>query len=70
MRIKSSELKNIQLMPSKKESLPKAKGSLLELLKLSVHSKKKKKVNGVWMLVLSALVIALFALLRSKVYFG
>ena len=70
MRKKSSKLKNIQLMPSKKESLPKAKGSLLELLKLSVHSKKKKKVNGVWMLVLSALVIALFALLRSKVYFG
>ena len=59
MRRKSSKLN-----PSK------AKGSLLELLKLSVHSKKKKKVNGVWMLVLSALVIALFALLRSKVYFG
>jgi len=55
MRKKSSELN-----PSK------AKGSLLELLKLSVHSKKKKKVNGVWMLVLSAFVIALLALLRSK----
>ena len=52
--------KSSQLNPSK------AKGSLLELLKLSVHSKKKKKVNGVWMLVLSAFVIALLALLRSK----
>ena len=58
MRKKSSKLN-----PSKK-------GSLLELLKLSVHSKKKKKGNGVWMLVLSAFVIALLALLRSKGYFG
>ena len=57
-------MKNIQLNPSK------AKGSLLELLKLAVHSKKKKKVNGVWMLVLSAFVIALLALLKSKGYFG
>ena len=64
MRKKSFKLKNIQLNPSK------AKGSLLELLKLSVHSKKKKKGNGVWMLVLSAFVIALLALLKSKGYFG
>ena len=55
MRKKSSKLKNIQLIPSKK-------GSLL--------AKKKKKGNGVWMLVLSAFVIALLALLRSKGYFG
>ena len=47
-----------------------AKGSLLELLKLSVHSKKKKINNGVWLLVLSAFVIALLALLRGKGYFG
>ena len=60
MRKKSSKLNHLQLNPSK------TKGSLLELLKLSVHSKKKKKVNGVWMLVLSAFVIALLALLRSK----
>ena len=33
-------------------------------------AKKKKKDNGVWMLVLSAFVIALFALLRSKGYFS
>ena len=59
MRRKSSKLN-----PSK------AKGSLLELLKLSVHSKKKKKVNGILMLVLSAFFIALLALLRSKGYFG
>ena len=59
MRRKSSKLN-----PSK------AKGSLLELLKLSVYSKKKKKGNGVWMLVISAFVIALLALLRGKGYFG
>ena len=58
MRRKSSKLN-----PSKK-------GSLLELLKLSVHSKKKKINNGVWLLVLSAFVIALLALLKSKGYFG
>ena len=56
MRKKSSKLKNVQLNPSKK-------GSLL-------MAKKKKKGNGVWMLVLSAFVIALLALLRSKGYFG
>ena len=55
---------------SSKINPSKAKGSLLELLKLSVDSKKKKNGNGVWMLVLSAFVIALLALLRSKGYFG
>ena len=59
MRRKSSKLN-----PSK------AKGSLLELLKLSVHSKKKKINNGVWLLGLAAFVIALLALLKSKGYFG
>ena len=54
MRKKSSKLKNIQLNPSK------AKGSLLELLKLSVHSKKKKKVNGVWYLALAGFFITVF----------
>ena len=56
MRKKSSKLKNIQLSPSKK-------GSLL-------MAKKKKINNGVWLLVLSAFVIALLALLKSKGYFG
>ena len=56
--------KSTKLNPSK------AKGSLLELLKLSVHSKKEKKVNGILMLVLSALFVALLALLRSKGYFS
>ena len=32
--------------------------------------KKQKKDNGVWMLVLSAFVIALLGVLRSKGYFG
>ena len=32
--------------------------------------KKPEKDNGVWYLVLTAFVIALFALLRSKGYFG
>ena len=56
MRKKSSKLNHLQLNPSK------TKGSLL--------AKKKKKDNGVWMLVLLAFVIALFALLRSKGYFS
>ncbi len=32
--------------------------------------KKPKKDNGVWMLVLSAFVIALLGVLRSKGFFG
>ena len=55
MRKKSSKLNHLQLNPSKKVSLLMA---------------KKKIDNGVWMLVLSAFVIALLALLRSKGYFG
>ena len=55
MRKKSSKLKNIQLNPSQK-------GSLLIA--------KKRIDNGVWLLVLSAFVIALLALLKSKGYFG
>ena len=38
--------------------------------KKSSYSKKKKINNGVWLLVLSAFVIALLALLKSKGYFG
>ena len=63
MRRKSSKLKNVQLNPSKKGSLLTKKGSLL-------MAKTKKKGNVVWLLVLSAFVIALLALLRSKGYFG
>ena len=48
MRIKSSELKNIQLMPSKK-------GSLL-------IAKKKKKGNGVWYLALAGFFITVFVI--------
>ena len=48
-------MKNIQLIPSKK-------GSLLELLKLSVHSKKKKKGNGVWYLALAGFFITVFVI--------
>ena len=55
MRKKSSKLNHLQLNPSKKVSLLMA---------------KKKIDNGVWMLVLSAFVIALLALLKSKGYFG
>jgi len=54
MRKKSSKL-NIQLNPSKKESLLIA---------------KKKIDNRFWMLVLAVFVIALLALLRSRGYFG
>ena len=46
MRKKSSKLKNIQLIPSKK-------GSLL-------ISKKKKKGNGVWYLALAGFFITVF----------
>ena len=45
MRKKSSKLKNIQLIPSKK-------GSLL--------AKKKKKGNGVWCFVLTGFLITVF----------
>ena len=45
MRKKSSKLKNIQLIPSKK-------GSLL--------AKKKKKGNGVWYFVLTGFLITVF----------
>ena len=55
MRKKSSKLNHLQLNPSKKVSLLMA---------------KKKIDNGVWLLVLSAFVIALLALLKSKGYFG
>ena len=55
MRKKSSKLNHLQLNPSKKVSLLMA---------------KKKIDNGVWLLVLSAFVIALLALLRGKGYFG
>ncbi len=34
------------------------------------NKKKQKKDNGVWMLVLSAFIIALFAVLRGKGFFG
>ena len=47
MRKKSSKLKNIQLIPSKKESL---------------LAKKKKKNNGVWYLALSAFFITVFVI--------
>ena len=46
MRKKSSKLKNIQLMPSKK-------GSLL-------MAKTKKKGNGVWYFVLTGFLITVF----------
>ena len=46
MRKKSSKLKNIQLIPSKK-------GSLL-------IAKKKKKGNGVWYLALAGFFITVF----------
>ena len=46
MRKKSSKLKNIQLNPSKKESL--------------LIAKKKKKGNGVWYLALAGFFITVF----------
>ena len=49
MRKKSSELKNVQLNPSKD------KGSLL-------MAKKRKKNNGVWYLALSAFFITVFVI--------
>ena len=53
MRKKSSELKNIQLTPSKKGSLLTKKGSLL-------MAKTKKKGNGVWYLALTGFLMTVF----------
>ena len=53
MRKKSSKLKNIQLIPSKKRSLLTKKGSLL-------MAKTKKKGNVVWYLALTGFLITVF----------
>ena len=53
MRKKSSKLKNIQLIPSKKRSLLTKKGSLL-------MAKTEKKGNVVWYLALTGFLITVF----------
>jgi hypothetical protein len=55
MRKKSSKLKNIQLIPSKKGSLLTKKGSLL-------MAKTKKKGNVVWYLALVAFFITIWVI--------